>query len=98
MTIMKDGLEGIRASAMSRIQVRWGFVALLVAILLLRSYFVRVLLASEFFFALVFAALLLIGGAAYLIGAVAAEPGPHETLSVSQRFPPFGKRSPTAIG
>ena len=71
MTTMKR----IRAWAMSKIpkaRVRWGFVAALVAILLLRSYFVRVLLTSEFFFAFAFAAVLMIGGAAYLMGAVGA--------------------------
>jgi hypothetical protein len=45
-------------------------MAALVAILLLRSYFVRVLLTSEFFFAFAFAAVLVIGGAAYLMGAI----------------------------
>ena len=48
----------------SECKVRWGFVAAVPAALLLQSYFVRVLLASEFLFALVFAASLLIGGAA----------------------------------
>ena len=72
---MKNGFEGIRAWATSRIpkaKVRWGFVAALVAILLLRSYFVRVLLTSELFFAFAFAAVLAIGGAAYLMGVVGA--------------------------
>ena len=75
MTIMKNGFEGIRAWATSRIpkaKVRWGFVAALVAILLLRSYFVRVLLTSELFFAFAFAALSAIGATAYLMAAVAA--------------------------
>ena len=72
---MKNGFEGIRAWATSRIpkaKVRWGFMAALVAILLLRSYFVRVLLTSELFFAFAFAAVLAIGGAAYLMGVVGA--------------------------
>ena len=72
MTIMKNGFERIRAWATVRTpkaRVRWGFMAALVAILLLRSYFVRVLLTSEFFFAFAFAAVLVIGGAAYLMGA-----------------------------
>ena len=70
---MMNGFEGIRAWATSRIpkaKVRWGFMAALVAILLLRSYFVRVLLTSELFFAFAFAAVLVIGGAAYLMGAI----------------------------
>ena len=75
MKIMMNGFEGIRAWAISRIpkaKVRWGFMAALVAILLLRSYFVRVLLTSELFFAFAFAAVLAIGGAAYLMGVVGA--------------------------
>ena len=75
MTIMKNGFEGIRAWAISRIpkaKVGWGFMAALVAILLLRSYLVRVLLTSELFFAFAFTAVLVIGGAAYLMGAVGA--------------------------
>ena len=40
--------------------------------LLLQSYFVRVLLTSEFFFALLFLAVLLVAGAAYLVAAVGA--------------------------
>jgi hypothetical protein len=44
----------------------------LVAILLLRSYFVRALFTSELFFAFAFAAVLVIAGAAYLMGAVGA--------------------------
>ena len=75
MTLMKNGFERIAAWATSMIpkaSVRWGFMAALAPVLLLRSYFVRVLLTSEFFFALVFAALLFVGGAAYLVGAVGA--------------------------
>ena len=47
-----------------------GFYGALVPILLLRSYFVRVLLTSELFFAFAFAGVLVIGGAAYLMGAI----------------------------
>ena len=75
MTIMKNGFEGIKKWAISRIpkaKLRWGFMAALVAILLLRSYFVRVLLTSELFFAFAFAGVLLIAGAAYVMGAVGA--------------------------
>ena len=63
---MKNGFEGIRAWATSRIpkaKARWGFMVALVPILLLRSYFVRVLLASELFFAFAFAAVSAIGAA-----------------------------------
>jgi len=70
---MKNGFEGIKKWAISRIpkaKLRWGFMAALVAILLLRSYFVRVLLTSELFFAFAFAGVLVIGGAAYLMGAI----------------------------
>jgi hypothetical protein len=72
---MKNGFEGIRAWAISRIpkaKVRWVFVAALVPILLLRSYFVRVLLTSELFLAFAFAAVSAIGAAAYLMGVIAA--------------------------
>jgi hypothetical protein len=70
---MKNGFEGIRAwttSGIPKAKARWSFMAAPAAVLLLRSYFLRVLLTSEFFFALVFAAVLVIGGAAYMMGAV----------------------------
>ena len=73
MTLMKNGFERIAAWATSMIpkaSVSWGFMAALAPVLLLRSYFVRVLLTSEFFFAFAFAAVLVIGGAAYLMGAI----------------------------
>ena len=72
---MKNLFERIRVWATLRIpkaKLAWGFMAALVFILLLQSYFVRVLLTSEFFFALAFAPVLMIGGAAYLMGAGAA--------------------------
>jgi hypothetical protein len=47
-------------------------MAALTPVLLLQSYFVRVLLTSEFFFALLFLAVLLVAGAAYLVAAVGA--------------------------
>ena len=75
MTLMKNGFERIAAWATSMIpkaSVSWGFMAALAPVLLLRSYFVRVLLTSEFFFALLFLAVLLVAGAAYLVAAVGA--------------------------
>ena len=75
MTIMKNAFEGIRTWATSRIpraKVGLGFVVALLAIVLLRSYFVRVLLTSELFFAFAFAALSAIGAIAYLMGVILA--------------------------
>lgn len=70
---MNNRFERIAAISMIRKgKLRWSFVATLALAVLLQSYFVRVLLASEFFFALVFLAVLLIGGPAYLIGAAGA--------------------------
>lgn len=73
MIAMKNTFERIAAISMIRkAKLRWSFIAALALAVLLQSYFVRVLLASEFFFALIFLAVLLIGGAAYLIGAAGA--------------------------
>lgn len=73
--VMKSGFEPIRAWATSLIpktRVRWRLVAALAPLVLLRFYSVRVLVVSEFFFALVFAVVFTIGAAAYVVGAVAA--------------------------
>ena len=73
--IVMQRFERIAAWATSRfpkLRARWSFMAALAPVLLLRSYFVRVLLTSEFFFALLFLAVLLIAGAAYLVSAVGA--------------------------
>ena len=75
MIVMKNRFERMAAWATSRIpkaRPRWGFMAALAPALLLQSYFVRVLLTSEFFFALLFLAVLLVAGAAYLVGVVGA--------------------------
>ena len=72
---MKNRFERMAAWATSRFskaRPRWSFMAALAPALLLQSYFVRVLLTSEFFFALLFLTVLLIAGAAYLVGAVGA--------------------------
>lgn len=72
---MKNIFAQIRAWAPLRIpkaKVRWGFMAAAVLILLLRSYFVRVLLTSELFFALALAPVMVIAGAGYLMGAAGA--------------------------
>ena len=74
MTIT-NRFERMAAWATSRFpkaRASWSFMAALAPVLLLRSYFVRVLLTSEFFFALLFLAVLLMAGAAYLLGAVGA--------------------------
>lgn len=75
MTVMKNRFERMAAWTTSRIpkaRPRWSFMAALAPVLLLRSYFVRVLFTSELFFALLFLAVLLAAGAAYLVGAVGA--------------------------
>jgi len=60
-------------SMIPKAKAHWSsLAAAFAAVLLLQSYFVRVLLASELFFALVFAAVLPIGGAVYLLGAAGA--------------------------
>src|SRR5215469_11859766 len=72
---MKNRFERMAAWATSRFPkagARWSFMAALAPVFLLQSYFVRVLLTSEFFFALLFLAVLLVAGAAYLVGAVGA--------------------------
>jgi len=71
--VMKNELRLIAARAATMIRtarVRRSLVAVLAAILLLRSYVVRELLATEFLFALAFVVVLAAGGAAYLIGSV----------------------------
>src|SRR5215472_7377405 len=76
MIVMKNRFERMAAWATSRFpkaQARWSFMAALAPVLLLQSsYFVRVLLTSEFFFALLFLTVLLVAGAAYLVAAVGA--------------------------
>ena len=75
MIVMKNRFERMAAWATSRFpkaRAHWSFMAALAPVLLLRSYFVRVLLTSEFFFALLFLTVLLVAGAAYLVGAVGA--------------------------
>ena len=72
---MKNRFERVAAwttSRFSKARPHWSFMAALAPVLLLQSYFVRVLLTSEFFFALLFLAVLLVAGAAYLMGAGAA--------------------------
>jgi len=72
---MKNRFERTAAwttSRFSKARPHWSFMAALAPALLLQSYFVRVLLTSEFFFALLFLAGLLVAGAAYLVGAVGA--------------------------
>ena len=72
---MKNRFERVAAwttSRFSKARLHWSFMAALAPVLLLQSYFVRVLLTSEFFFALLFLAVLLVAGAAYLVGAVGA--------------------------
>ena len=73
--VMQNRFERMAAWAGSKFpkaRARWSFMAALAPLLFLRSYFVRVLLTSEFFFALLFLAVLLMAGAAYLVGAVGA--------------------------
>jgi len=75
MIVMQNRFERMAAWTTSRFpkaRARWSFMAALAPVLLLRSYFVRVLLTSEFFFALLFLAVLLVAGAAYLVAAVGA--------------------------
>ena len=76
MIVMKNRFERMAAWATSRFpkaRPRWSFMAALAPVLLLHSsYFVRVLLTSEFFFALLFLTVLLVAGAAYLVAAVGA--------------------------
>ena len=75
MIVMKNRFERMAAWATSRFpkaRAHWSFMAALAPVLLLRSYFVRVLLTSEFFFALLFLAVLLVAGAAYLVAGVGA--------------------------
>ena len=72
---MKNRFERTAAwttSRFSKARPHWSFMAALAPVLLLQSYFVRVLLTSEFFFALLFLAVLLVAGAAYLVAAVGA--------------------------
>ena len=75
MIVMKNRFERMAAWATSRFpkaRAHWSFMAALAPVLLLQSYFVRVLLTSEFFFALLFLTVLLVAGAAYLVAAVGA--------------------------
>ena len=73
---MKNRFERTAAwttSRFSKARPHWSFMAALAPVLLLHSsYFVRVLLTSEFFFALLFLTVLLVAGAAYLVAAVGA--------------------------
>ena len=73
--VMKNRFERMAAWAASRFpkaRARWSFMAALAPVLFLQSYFVRVLLTSEFLFALLFLVVLLIAAAAYLVGAAGA--------------------------
>ena len=76
MIVMQNRFERMAAWTTSRFpkaRARWSFMAALAPVLLLHSsYFVRVLLTSEFFFALLFLTVLLVAGAAYLVAAVGA--------------------------
>jgi hypothetical protein len=69
MIVLKNRFERMAAWATSRFpkaRARWSFMAALAPVLLLQSsYFVRVLLTSEFFFALLFLTVLLVAGAAF---------------------------------
>jgi hypothetical protein len=70
---MKNGLRliaGWVASMIRTARVRRSLVAVLAAVLLLRSHVVRELVAAEFLFALAFVVVLAAAGAAYLIGSV----------------------------
>jgi hypothetical protein len=69
---MKNVLQQLAATASSVIStagVRWTFAGITAA-LLARSYFVRELFTIEAVFALACVAVLLVGGATYLLGSV----------------------------
>jgi hypothetical protein len=72
VSVMKNVLQRVAAKAASVIsnaRVRWTLAGI-TAVLFVRSYFVRELFTIEAVFAVVCVAVLLVGGAVYLLGSV----------------------------
>jgi hypothetical protein len=78
-------------SLVQKLKVRRRLLAALAAIFLLQFYFVRELLAVELFIALGFAAVLVLGGPAYLIGSAGASWLERSPRSQSKATQPLGE-------
>jgi len=70
MKIILDRFNGFVAGVTAKAKLRKGTLAVLGVFFFLQIYFVRELLAAELLFGVAFGALLFIGGAAYLLGAI----------------------------
>jgi hypothetical protein len=70
MKIILERLKTFVAGVTAKAKVRKGVLAALTILFFVQIYFVRELLAAELLFAVGFGVLLLIGGTAYLLGAM----------------------------
>jgi hypothetical protein len=70
MKIMLERLKASVAGVTAKAKVRKGMVTAFGVFFFVQIYFVRELLAAELLFALGFGVLLVIGGTAYLLGAI----------------------------
>ena len=70
MKIILEGLKASVAGVIAKAKLRKGMLAALGIFFVLQLYFVRELLAAELLFGIVFSILLIIGGTAYLLGAI----------------------------
>ena len=65
-----DRLNAFVAGVIAKAKLRKGMLTTLAILFFFQLYFVRELLAAEILFGIVFGALLIIGGTAYLLGAI----------------------------
>jgi hypothetical protein len=70
MKTILEGLNAFVAGVTAKAKLRKGILVALGIFFFLQIYFVRELLAAELLFALVFGVLLILGGSAYLLGAI----------------------------
>jgi len=70
MKIILDRFNAFVAGVTAKAKLRKGALVVFGVFFFLQIYFVRELLAAELLFSVVFGALLIIGGTAYLLGAI----------------------------
>ena len=70
MKIILERLKASAAGVIAKAKLRKGMLVALGIFFFLQLYFVRELLAAELLFGIVFSILLIIGGTAYLLGAI----------------------------